>query len=291
MRCLPLVVTFLIIWVVADSRKIIIPEDIGLSTSLGNIRSFDGFEIEGSSSRIEIPSLKEFPLEFICNACLEALRLAEKVLADPEFLENIKKCAGDICSLLPSNLQGECEESFKSYIEKAVVFLQEYLSGERLCNSTGLCPGYGETISNNERNIQLNFGSFYNKLSSMLRETLLEVANMAYQRQEQSEVLNEKNHSSTVLLRFNEKASGNISCDACHRAIDEMEKDLRNPVTKLKLIKILLQACEEVQDHVKECKKLVLEYVPLILVNLEKYLKNNDICAMLHVCKDHMILL
>lgn len=34
-----------------------------------------------------------------------------------------------------------------------------------------------------------------------------------------------------------------------------------------------------------QCKKLVLEYGPLILANAEKFLEATDICTSIHACK------
>jgi len=33
-----------------------------------------------------------------------------------------------------------------------------------------------------------------------------------------------------------------------------------------------------------QCKKLVLQYIPLVLVNGEKFLEKNDVCALLQAC-------
>lgn len=33
-----------------------------------------------------------------------------------------------------------------------------------------------------------------------------------------------------------------------------------------------------------QCKRLVFEYAPIILVNAEQFLEANDICALLHAC-------
>lgn len=33
-----------------------------------------------------------------------------------------------------------------------------------------------------------------------------------------------------------------------------------------------------------QCKRLVFEYAPVIIVNAEQFLETNDICAILHAC-------
>lgn len=76
-----------------------------------------------------------------------------------------------------------------------------------------------------------------------------------------------------------------INCDVCESALNEIETHLKDPETKMKMIEIMLDGCERVPGHVKECKKLVFEYGPLMLTNLEKYLDSNDICSQIHVCE------
>jgi len=37
-------------------------------------------------------------------------------------------------------------------------------------------------------------------------------------------------------------------------------------------------------EFLLQCKRMVFEYGPLIIVKAEKYLKTTDICTTLHVC-------
>jgi len=39
-----------------------------------------------------------------------------------------------------------------------------------------------------------------------------------------------------------------------------------------------------------QCKRLVLQYIPLILVNGEKFLEKNDVCALLQACPASKVL-
>jgi len=75
------------------------------------------------------------------------------------------------------------------------------------------------------------------------------------------------------------------NCDVCESAIIEIETHLKDPETKMKVIEMLLDGCKRVPVHEQECKKLVFEYGPLLLTNLEKYLDSNDICSQIHVCE------
>ncbi|KAL5977488.1 hypothetical protein ACLOJK_021835 [Asimina triloba] len=90
--------------------------------------------------------------------------------------------------------------------------------------------------------------------------------------------------NNVIAARVAYPTSDEKSCDACHDVMEEILKDLQNPVTKIKVLRLLFKACENVKNHVKECQKLVFEYAPLVFANLEKFVANNDLCADLHIC-------
>ncbi|XP_064946693.1 uncharacterized protein LOC135671640 isoform X2 [Musa acuminata AAA Group] len=75
------------------------------------------------------------------------------------------------------------------------------------------------------------------------------------------------------------------SCSLCHDVVAKVFIKLKDPDTQFEVIKMLLKECNEVENYVKECKKLVLQYGPLILVNGEKFLENTDVCTAIHACK------
>ncbi|CAM0152442.1 unnamed protein product [Urochloa decumbens] len=54
------------------------------------------------------------------------------------------------------------------------------------------------------------------------------------------------------------------TCVFCHHLVDEVMSKLKDPDA--------------------ECKRLVLQYIPLILVNGEKFLEKNDLCALVQAC-------
>ncbi|URD81269.1 Saposin-like type B, region 1 family protein [Musa troglodytarum] len=68
------------------------------------------------------------------------------------------------------------------------------------------------------------------------------------------------------------------SCSLCHDVVAKVFIKLKDPDTQFEVIKMLLKECNEVENYVKECKKLVLQYGPLILINGEKFLENTDVC-------------
>ncbi|EPS73961.1 hypothetical protein M569_00799 [Genlisea aurea] len=75
------------------------------------------------------------------------------------------------------------------------------------------------------------------------------------------------------------------TCDICHDVVTEALLKLRDPDTELEIVKVLLNACDSVKKSTSKCKRLVFEYVPLILVNAEQFLETRDICGILRVCK------
>ncbi|XP_042471281.1 prosaposin-like isoform X1 [Zingiber officinale] len=75
------------------------------------------------------------------------------------------------------------------------------------------------------------------------------------------------------------------SCTICHDVIAKVLVKLKDSDAQFEVIKMLLKECNEVEQYVQQCKKLVLHYGPLILVNGEKFLEDTDICTAIHACK------
>ncbi|KAG5585127.1 hypothetical protein H5410_045561 [Solanum commersonii] len=74
------------------------------------------------------------------------------------------------------------------------------------------------------------------------------------------------------------------NCDLCHKVVTEAELKLKDPDTRLEILELLLKACGAIKPYAKKCKKLVFEFAPVILINAEQFLEQNDICAILHAC-------
>ncbi|KAJ1392116.1 Saposin-like type B, region 1 [Sesbania bispinosa] len=74
------------------------------------------------------------------------------------------------------------------------------------------------------------------------------------------------------------------SCGFCKDTVSALLAKLNDPDTKLEIMQELLKACNSMEKLAKECKRMVFEYGPLILVNAEKFLKTADICTVVHAC-------
>ncbi|WOK93684.1 proactivator polypeptide-like 1 [Canna indica] len=74
------------------------------------------------------------------------------------------------------------------------------------------------------------------------------------------------------------------TCNFCHNVIEEVISKLDDPDTELEVIQILLKACNRIENYAQKCKKLVIQYGPLILANAEKFLEATDICTSIHAC-------
>ncbi|CAM0874488.1 unnamed protein product [Alopecurus aequalis] len=74
------------------------------------------------------------------------------------------------------------------------------------------------------------------------------------------------------------------TCALCHHLMDEIESKLKDPDAEFEIIQLLLKECNKLEGHVQQCKRLVLQYVPLILVNGEKFLEKNDMCTIIQAC-------
>jgi len=74
------------------------------------------------------------------------------------------------------------------------------------------------------------------------------------------------------------------TCALCHSFMDQIETKLKDPDAEVEIIQLLLKECNKLEGHVQQCKRLVLQYIPLILVNGEKFLEKNDICTIVKAC-------
>lgn len=89
------------------------------------------------------------------------------------------------------------------------------------------------------------------------------------------------------LCRDNALLSGvrsESTCVFCHHLMDEVLSKLKDPDAEFEIIQILLKECKKIEGHEQQCKRLVLQYIPLILVNGEKFLEKNDICTIVQAC-------
>ncbi|KAG2481595.1 proactivator polypeptide-like 1 isoform X1 [Panicum virgatum] len=80
------------------------------------------------------------------------------------------------------------------------------------------------------------------------------------------------------------------TCVFCRHLLDEIVSKLKDPDAEFEIIQILIKECNKIEGHVQQCKRLVLQYIPLILVNGEKFLEKNDVCALLQACPASKVL-
>ncbi|KAL5224799.1 hypothetical protein ABZP36_011438 [Zizania latifolia] len=74
------------------------------------------------------------------------------------------------------------------------------------------------------------------------------------------------------------------TCVFCHHIIDEIVSKMKDPDSELEIIQLLLKECTKMEGYVQQCKRMVLQYVPLVLVNGEKFLQKNDVCTLIQAC-------
>jgi saposin len=74
-------------------------------------------------------------------------------------------------------------------------------------------------------------------------------------------------------------------CATCQFVILELKIKLKDPQTQEKVFDALINSCNRVQNHVDECKALVVEYGPFVLANLDKILDSRALCCKAGFCK------
>ncbi|KAL5220192.1 hypothetical protein ABZP36_024905 [Zizania latifolia] len=75
------------------------------------------------------------------------------------------------------------------------------------------------------------------------------------------------------------------TCGLCHHIVVEVLIMLRDPDTQLEIVELLLKTCSKAENYAQQCKKMVLEYIPLIVVKSQKFLETTDVCSAIHACK------
>ncbi|CAK8542159.1 unnamed protein product [Lathyrus sativus] len=84
-----------------------------------------------------------------------------------------------------------------------------------------------------------------------------------------------------ISLQFQEN-----SCEFCEDTVSKLLDKIKDPDTELEIIETLLKVCSSLDKYASKCKRVVLEYGPLVFENAEKFLEKTDICTALHACKD-----
>uniref|UniRef100_A0A0D6R2G8 Saposin B-type domain-containing protein n=1 Tax=Araucaria cunninghamii TaxID=56994 RepID=A0A0D6R2G8_ARACU len=285
-----------------------------------------GFPLKETVTRKGL-ALHGSPFQFVCNACMEVSKQAEEVLSNPDTLKNIEELTKSICKSLPSNFSAQCDEMSQMYIQETIAMLQDYLSEDKLCVSTGLCNG-----NNYDSQIKLNWNTEISPLDvrddttcAVCEQFVEEAVYYVDQNKTRSEILSALHQTCSKLKMFSTECDSLVdyyaslffmevetvkpkefcqkisycsyssslslkqeqNCDLCRAAMSEVKAELEDPETKMKMIEMMLEGCKRVPTYTKECKRLVFEYGPLILTNMEKYLDSNDICSELHVCESH----
>lgn len=100
------------------------------------------------------------------------------------------------------------------------------------------------------------------------------------------ELCDKVNLCELVALVYQSQSLNGDSCDLCHQAVAEVISKLQDPDTQLDILELLLKGCSSLEKKfVKQCKRMVFEYGPLILTKGAKFLENTDICTALHACE------
>ena len=78
------------------------------------------------------------------------------------------------------------------------------------------------------------------------------------------------------------------ACGLCHHVLVEVLMMLKDPNTKLEIVGLLFKTCSKAKNYEPQCKRLVLDYIPLILVKTQNFLETTDVCFATHACKTGM---
>ncbi|XP_010941668.1 uncharacterized protein [Elaeis guineensis] len=76
-------------------------------------------------------------------------------------------------------------------------------------------------------------------------------------------------------------------CVACRRFAKELMTKLKQPKAKTKMMEVLIEYCEEVEEDEQLCKEIVYKYAPRVLSKLEKT-KPSDLCRRMSMCVEEI---
>ncbi|KAH1235284.1 Prosaposin [Glycine max] len=68
----------------------------------------------------------------------------------------------------------------------------------------------------------------------------------------------------------------------CKDTVSTLSAKLKDSDTKLEIIETSLKVCNSVEKYANKCKRMVLEYGPLVFDNAEKFLESTDICTAIY---------
>ncbi|KAF8652419.1 hypothetical protein HU200_062749 [Digitaria exilis] len=75
------------------------------------------------------------------------------------------------------------------------------------------------------------------------------------------------------------------TCSLCHEVVDEIVTNLEDPdMEQLKIIEILLKGCNNADNFVQKCKRLIIQNAPIIMEHIKKFPEKRDFCNSIHVC-------
>ncbi|CAN6342441.1 unnamed protein product [Urochloa humidicola] len=75
------------------------------------------------------------------------------------------------------------------------------------------------------------------------------------------------------------------TCTLCHEVVDEIVTNLEDPdMEQLKIIEILLKGCNNAENFVQKCKRLIIQSAPIVMEYIKKFLEKKDFCNSIHVC-------
>merc|ERR1712215_54451 len=79
--------------------------------------------------------------DLTCSLCKTVMELLDQYLTDTTNEQAIADALKQICAVLPSPLDAECDAMIAEYTDDIIdLLVDEYLSPQRVCDALTLCP-------------------------------------------------------------------------------------------------------------------------------------------------------
>lgn len=250
----------------------------------------------------------------VCETCLELSQEAQMVLANPDTSKQIINFADQVvCNPLQSELQKKCEIMVDSYVPEMLLELEARLGPDKLCYDSGLCKPAAilafqddrkscmvcqdlatdalSYLENNKTRVEIVIALHAGcaQLKELRKQCDLLVDLYTPRMMEQLENLTPQEFCQlTRMCKPPKKTVAGNDCATCRFVILELKRKLKDPMTQKKVLDALMNGCNRVQNHVDECKALVVEYGPFFLANLDKILDSQALCCKAGFCKSRL---
>ncbi|GFR60011.1 proactivator polypeptide, partial [Elysia marginata] len=209
-----------------------------------------------------------------CTICEFAMMKLDQILADNATEQQIEQALGQVCTLLPANVQQQCNVFVKQYFGELVTILLQY-KPQQICTLLRFCSSTQQPALPHEE-WKAACVEFVDKYASDIVELLLVL-------KPEDICINLKlcpNKTAAQTLKVNDGPQ----CVLCEFVVSQLDKMLSDNATEAQIEAALEQVCNFLPDSIKQdCDTLIKQYTPQLIFLLLQF-KPQEVCTKLGMC-------